>query len=90
MQRHHCCLIAGKNSIRPHPHELGSEASQALGISTRPALLDVDIATFDPPEILQAAAERRHAELAFGVILRQPRNQHADAPHPLALLRSYR
>src|SRR5262249_46808153 len=51
-----------------------------------PALLDVDIATFDPPEILQAPAERRHAESAFGVLLRQPRNQHADAVHLLALL----
>src|SRR5262249_33887615 len=79
-------LIAGENSIRPHPHEFGSEASQALVIPAWPALLDVDIATFDPPEILQAPAERRHAELAFGVLLRQPRNQHADAVHLLALL----
>src|SRR5262249_35921032 len=38
------------------------------------------------PEIVQAPAERRHAELAFGVLLRQPRNQHADAVHLLALL----
>src|SRR5262245_43968180 len=28
------------------------------------------------------------AELAFGVLLRQPRNQHADAVHLLALLRA--
>src|SRR5262245_54814997 len=86
LQRHHGRLIAGENSIRPHPHEFGSEASQALVIPAWPALLDVDIATFDPPEILQAPAERRHAELAFGVLLRQPRNQHADAVHLLALL----
>src|SRR5215831_11949625 len=86
LQRHHGRLIAGENSIRPHPHEFGSEASQALVIPAWPALLDVDIATFDPPEILQARAERRHAELAFGVLLRQPRNQHADAVHLLALL----
>src|SRR5262249_332946 len=79
-------LIAGENSIRPHPHEFGSEASQALVIPAWPALLDVDIATFDPSEILQAPAERRHAELAFGVLLRQLRNQHADAVHLLALL----
>src|SRR5215831_20698725 len=86
LQRHHGRLIAGENSIRPHPHEFGSEASQALVIPAWPALLDVDIATFDPPEIVQAPAERRHAELAFGVLLRQPRNQHADAVHLLALL----
>src|SRR5262244_1420401 len=90
LQRHHGRLIAGENSIRPHPHEFGSEASQALIIPAWPALLDVDIATFDPPEILQAPAERRHAELAFGVLLRQPRNQHADAVHLLALLRARR
>src|SRR5262245_36733745 len=90
LQRHHRCLIAGENSIRPHPQEFGSEASQALVIPAWPALLDVDIATFDPPEILQAPAERRHAELAFGVLLRQPRNQHADAVHLLALLRTRR
>src|SRR6516225_9678212 len=90
MQRHRGRLIAGENSIRAHPYEFGSEASQALVISAWPALLDVDIATFDPPEILQAPAERRHAELAFGVLLRQPRNQHADALHALALLRPRR
>src|SRR5262249_4190588 len=90
LQRHHGRLIAGENSIRPHPHEFGSEASQALVIPAWPALLDVDIATFDPPEILQAPAERRHAELAFGVLLRQPRNQHADAVHLLTLLRPRR
>src|SRR5262245_27687176 len=90
LQRHHGRLIAGENSIRPHPHEFDSEASQALVIPAWPALLDVDIATFDPPEILQAPAERRHAELAFGVLLRQPRNQHADAVHLLALLRARR
>src|SRR5262249_32663508 len=88
LQRHHGRLIAGENSIRPHPHEVSSEGSQALRSPAWPALLDVDIAIFDPPEILQATAERRHAELAFGVILCQPRNQHADAPHPLALLRA--
>src|SRR5215469_5114078 len=90
LQRHHGRLIAGENSIRPHPHEFGSEASQALVIPAWPALLDVDIVTFDPPEILQAPAECRHAELAFGVILCQPCNQHTDAPHPLRLLRARR
>src|SRR5262249_28939737 len=65
LQRHRGRLIAGENSIRSHPHEFGSEASQALVIPARPALLDMDIATFDPPELLQALAERRHAELAF-------------------------
>ena len=69
LQRHRGRLIAGENSIRPHPYEFGSEASQALVIPAWPALLDVDIASFDPPEILQALAERRHAELAFGVFL---------------------
>src|SRR5262249_21333801 len=90
LQRHHGRLIAGETSIRPHPHEFGSEASQALVIPAWPALLDVDIVTFDPPEILQAPAECRHAELAFGVILCQPCNQHTDAPHPLRLLRARR
>jgi len=51
-----------------------------------PALLDVDIASFDPPEILQAPAKGGHAELAFRVILCQPSNQHADATHPVDLL----
>src|SRR5262245_37420105 len=90
LPRHHGRLIAGENSIRPHPHEFGSEASQALVIPAWPALLDVEVATFDPPEILQATAERRHAELAFGVLLRQPRNQHADAVHLLTLLCAHR
>src|SRR5262249_55005844 len=90
LQRHHGRLIAGENSIRPHPHEFDSEASQALVIPAWPALLDVDIAFFDPPEILQAPAKRGHTELAFGGILCQPTNQHADAPHALSRLRGAR
>ena len=66
--------ILSAEFVRPHPHELGSEASQVLGIPAWPALLDMHIATFDPPEILQALAERRHAELTFGIVLCQPRN----------------
>ena len=59
--------VRGAISLSTSPHLAAKPYSQR-------ALLDVDIASFDPPEILQALAERRHAELAFGVFLCQPRN----------------
>src|SRR6516225_10046958 len=55
----------------------------------RKASIDVDIAAFRPSTLFQPLPECRKASLAFRIVLGE-RDEHADAPHPLALLRARR
>jgi hypothetical protein len=65
--------------LRASPH--------AVEVVLAPAILGAKIATFRPSELLEAVAQRREAVLRFRIIL-GCRHQHADAPHPLSLLRA--
>ena len=55
----------------------------------RPASVDPDVAALRPPELLESLPERRDVGLCFRVALGIA-HQHADPPHPLALLRPRR
>src|SRR5262245_54377936 len=50
-----------------------------------PAILDREVASLDPSQLPQAVFERGHARLCLRVA-GDKTHQHADAPHPLALL----
>src|SRR4029453_3621916 len=49
--------------------------------------VDLDIAALRPPKLLESPVERRDPGLSFRVVL-GIRHQHADAPHPVGLLRA--
>ena len=51
-----------------------------------PLKIDLNIAAGRPAELLESLPERRGAGLSFRIIL-GVEHQHADPPHPLALLR---
>src|SRR5262249_52386055 len=55
----------------------------------RPARVDAHIMAVDPAQFPQPAEERRDAGSAFRIV-RGGAHEHADAPHPLALLRARR
>src|SRR6266436_58770 len=55
----------------------------------RKASVDADIAAFRPSTLFQPLSECREASLRFRIVLGEP-HQHADPPHPLALLRARR
>src|SRR4029450_1037189 len=63
--------------------------TNALGIPCGPAVLDPQVATDSPAPFLQPLQKRANASLSFRIV-RGQMHEHADAPHPLALLRSRR
>src|SRR5262249_30927084 len=60
-----------------------------VGIILAPAGVDPYIAATTPARFLQALLERRESVLTFRTV-RSPVHKHADAPHPLCLLRPCR
>src|SRR5262249_38943433 len=69
--------------------ELCRIGAQLIAITRRPTIVDSDVAAIDPTQFLQARPERRNIGLPSGVALGES-HQHADPPHPLALLRACR
>src|SRR5512144_1668003 len=61
--------------------------SEAVAITTTPALIDLQISALSPPHLLQRLFQRLDADLSFRVTL-GVLYEHADAPHPLSLLRA--
>ena len=54
----------------------------------RPANFDLHVATVDPAQLLDGLLERHHGRQTLGRVARRHIRQHADAPHPLGLLRT--
>ena len=54
-----------------------------------PAGVDPQVAAVAPAQLLQGLCERREAGLSFRIVRGQI-HEHADAPHPLRLLRARR
>src|SRR5215510_14602582 len=64
-------------------------ALQAVGIAIAPSIVDPNIAILHPSQLLQTFLEGCRPSPDLGIALVQ-RHQHADAPHPFALLRARR
>ena len=62
---------------------------RAGGVAGGGAIIDLDVAAFRPPQILQPLAERGDPCLPLCIGLGK-RRKHADAPDPFALLRPRR
>ena len=60
-----------------------------VGIARGPAGVDPHVAAVGPAQLLQPLQERRDAGLRFRIV-RGRGHEHADAPHPLGLLRARR
>jgi len=64
--------------------------STGLMVACRPPpILAAHIAADDPAQFAEPLQERCIAGLSFGIV-RHPGHKHADAPHPLGLLRARR
>src|SRR5262245_40462987 len=61
--------------------------ANALGIAGGPAIVDLHVAAVGPAQFLQPLHERSEARLTFRIVRCQA-HEHADASHPLALLRA--
>src|SRR6185437_6151776 len=69
------------------PPLLAAEASSARSIGRSPTVVDPHVAAVGPAQFLQPLQEGREASLFFGIV-RGPAHEHADATHPVGLLRA--
>jgi hypothetical protein len=62
------------------------EGLDAIGLTARPGIFDLEVTALDPPQLLKTLLEAAHFGLTLKVIGIK-RHQHADPPHPFRLLR---
>src|SRR5262245_66230952 len=67
-------------------HQFRSVPPKVIGIATSPTIFELQIAAFCPAKLLKSIQKGLEAGLKFQIALGCLK-QHADTPHPLALLR---
>jgi hypothetical protein len=82
LQRHHIRSPSNHNDVRAKRDQFGRGKPRTV--------LIFDIASFDPTQLLQRLAEHRFAGLSVRIGFSGGTGEHADAPHPLGLLRACR
>src|SRR5215471_969363 len=73
------------DDVRCRAHQLFCQRMRAINVARGPVIVRLDVASFRPTQTLQRLAERRNARLCLRIALGKA-HQHADPPHPLALL----
>ena len=89
LQRRHDRAASGQDDVRRERDQFRRVSADAFGIARAPAIVDPHVAAVGPAQFLQPLQERRDAGLSFRIVRGQV-HEHADAPHPLALLRARR
>jgi hypothetical protein len=69
--------------------QLLRERSYPIGVTAAPTKVHPHVAAIGPTQARKRLRERREARLRQGIVF-VVRHEHADAPHPLGLLRSAR
>src|SRR5262249_6206027 len=69
--------------------QFGRVFTHGVGLAVAPAVVDADVLPDSPARLRQALRECRQTGLCFGII-RGIRCEHADAAHPVWLLRPRR
>src|SRR5215831_14007334 len=82
-------LECRQNDVQGERDQFRGKCAIALGVTCAPADVDADVATLRPPQLLQPLQKRRETDLPCRIV-RRDTHQHANAPHPLALLRPRR
>src|SRR5262245_14553281 len=88
LQRRHA---AGRcqDDVGREPHQFLRILAIAVNLARSPTEVDSQVAAHRPTELLQPLQERCEASLVVGIV-RIPRHEHTNPPHPLALLRPCR
>jgi ELWxxDGT repeat protein len=74
--------------VRRERDQFGREFASVGGIACRPAGIDPHVAAVDPAQLLQRLQECRVAGLPLRIVDGAAAAEHADASHPLRLLRA--
>src|SRR5262249_41844676 len=88
-QRRNGRTARDKDYIRCQRHQFGGVFARIVNIASAPAVLDLNVVPDSPAQLLQSLQERRVAGLRLRIV-RGVGHEHADAPHPLTLLRARR
>src|SRR5262249_49874881 len=78
-----------QDALRGQGDQFRGEFGNVIGIACAPAVVDLDIPADGPAQLLQSLMESREARLTFRIIGGEI-HEHADAPHPVGLLRARR
>jgi hypothetical protein len=62
---------------------------RSISVASEPAIVNLDLAALGPTQLPERLPKRGNAGLSFRIAFRKI-HQHANAPHPLALLRPRR
>src|SRR5262249_22836998 len=82
-----CHLIrTGHHDVGRHGDQLFCKGLSLVGITASPTIVDPDIASSDPAQVWEALQQRCDIALSWRIPLGVS-HEHADAPHPLGLLR---
>jgi len=79
----------GEDSLRIERDQLGRISRQVREGADAPAIIDPQVASDRPARFRKPLQERQQARLRFRIV-RTAVHEHADAPHPLGLLRARR
>src|SRR5262249_9156193 len=88
LQRRHAAGHC-QDDVGREPHQFLRILAIAVNLARSPTEVDSQVAAHRPTELLQPLQERCEASLVVGIV-RIPRHEHTDPPHPLALLRARR
>src|SRR4029453_6786752 len=85
-----CHLVgAGHDYVRRHADQFSCKGASLVGIAPSPTIVDLDIASLNPAKVFEASPQRRNIGLSLRIALGVS-HEHANAPHPLSLLRARR
>jgi len=88
-ERHDRHAGRGQHDVRLKRYQLHRIGAETFGIAIAPSEIDLQISADRPTQLLQAPNKGRSATVHLGVVGTGIR-EHADAPHPFALLRARR
>src|SRR5262245_18183453 len=88
-QRRHARSASGQYDIWIERDQFGGVSADAVGIARIPAMFYLRVLAYGPAQLRERLREGRVADLPFRIVRGQVR-KHADAPHPLCLLRARR
>jgi hypothetical protein len=71
MQLHQCRYAITKEHVGRHSHQFSRVSLQALQIATSPTIIDANIATLHPSQLLQPLLKRCQPRFHFRIVFGQ-------------------
>lgn len=86
LQRPHGRPAIGQDDLRRKRDQFRRIPANAIEVACTPTVVDLHVATVNPPQLRKPLSERRDESPGFRIVLGEV-HEHADAPHPSRPLR---